>query len=60
MGLTVAHVVSIKDGEHLLTKDQLNSNENLIAQCHECNSGQSSRTLPLWLAIAILRARTKL
>lgn len=59
LGLTAAHIVSVKDGESLLTKDQLNSEENLIALCHECNSGQSDRVLPLWLAVAILRARTK-
>lgn len=56
-GLTVAHILSVKDGFDFLTDTQLNSDENLMSLCAECNSGQSHRTMPLWLAAAILFRR---
>lgn len=57
-GLQVGHVVSVEDGhKYGLTDMQINSEENLIAQCAECNSGASSRTIPIWMLIAIVKAR---
>ena len=57
-GLHVGHVVSVKDGHYLKLSDAIiNSDENLIAQCGQCNSGASERTFPLHLYVAILRAR---
>jgi 5-methylcytosine-specific restriction endonuclease McrA len=57
-GLQVGHVVSVEDGhKYGLTDRQINSEENLIAQCAECNSGASSRTIPIWMLIAIVKAR---
>jgi len=58
--LTVGHVVSVKDGHAAgLTDDVINSDENLICQCAECNSGTSSRTIPLRMYVRILVARTQ-
>lgn len=58
VGLQVGHVVSVDDGHrHGLTDYQINSIENLIAQCPECNSGASSRTIPIWMLMAILKSR---
>ena len=60
VGLQVGHVVSVEDGHKVgLTDQQINSVENLIAQCPECNSGASSRTLPIWMYVAILKARVE-
>ena len=57
--LTIAHFLSVKDGFNNLTDAQINSDENLIALCAECNSGQSHRTGPLWLFAAILYRRVR-
>ena len=57
--LTMGHILSVKDGFDFLTDVQLNSDENLIAQCAECNSGQGVRALPLWLLAGILYRRSK-
>jgi len=57
-GLAIGHLLSIADGKPLgLTDDQINSEENLAAQCEECNSGLGDRTVPLWLMVAVLRTR---
>lgn len=56
--LHVGHVVSVKAGLVTgLTDDQINDEENLIAQCEECNLGQGEQPIPLRVAIAILKAR---
>ena len=57
--LCIAHVLSVRDGFDFLTDAQLNSDENLMVLCAECNSGQRSSTLPLWLFAAILKRRTE-
>ncbi len=56
-GLHVGHVVSVGDGLKVgLTEDILNSPENLIAECDECNLGHDS-ALEVRIFIAILIAR---
>lgn len=60
--LHVGHILSVADGLELginLTEQQLNSDDNLIAHCEECNLGQGRRPLPLWLAVGLVLARTK-
>jgi 5-methylcytosine-specific restriction endonuclease McrA len=57
-GLVIGHLLSVADGRQLgIADDELNSEENLAAQCEECNSGLGERTVPLWLMVAVLRTR---
>jgi hypothetical protein len=57
-GLHVGHVVSVGDGHKFgLSDSEINSPENLIAECDECNLGHSSEPLPLRMYVAILVAR---
>ncbi len=56
--LHCGHVVSVDSGMATgLTDAEINDEENLIAQCEECNLGQGAQPIPLRTAIAILRAR---
>ena len=56
--LTVGHVVSVADGHKAGLSDQIiNSDENLICQCAECNSGTGEGTIPLRMYVLILNAR---
>lgn len=56
--LHVGHLVSVNDGVRLgLTEAEINSDENLAAMCDECNLGLGDETIPLRLAIAIIKAR---
>lgn len=58
-GLHVDHLLSVEDGlAQGLTEAQLNHLENLAAFCEECNLGKGRTTLPLYLIIAIIKART--
>lgn len=58
-GLHVDHLLSVEDGLALgLTEAQLNNIESLAAFCEECNLGKGRTTLPLWLMVAVIRART--
>ena len=58
-GLNVDHLLSVEDGlAQGLTEAQLNHIENLAALCEECNLGKGRTTLPLWLVVAIIKART--
>lgn len=62
VGLHVGHVISVEDGHrHGLSDEQINSLENLIAQCPECNLGAGSETMPIrtYIAILMLRIRTE-
>jgi 5-methylcytosine-specific restriction endonuclease McrA len=60
-GLHVDHLLSVEDGlAQGLTEQQLNHIENLAAFCEECNLGKGRTTLPLWLVVAIIKARTTL
>jgi len=57
--LHVGHVVSVLDGHKAgLTDQVINSDENLIAECEQCNLGAGSRVMPLRVYVAILMART--
>lgn len=57
--LHVGHVVSVVDGHSVgLTDTELNGDENLIAECEECNLGNGRRTMPIRLLMAILKARS--
>lgn|SRR5512147_70632 len=59
--LDVAHLLSVDSGrKEGLTDEQLNSEENLAAMCAPCNSGLSKLPVPLWLAIAIVKARWRI
>ena len=54
----VGHVVSVADGHaNGLSDSIINSDENLICQCAECNAGLGKSTIPLRMYIAILNAR---
>lgn len=56
--LQVAHVVSVDSGHKLGLSDAiLNSDENLIAACPECNLGMGKEPIPLRIMIPILKAR---
>jgi 5-methylcytosine-specific restriction endonuclease McrA len=58
-GLMVDHMLSVDDGLKLgLSEAQLNDLSNLAALCPACNLGKGRTTLPLYLVIAILQART--
>jgi len=59
-GLHVGHVLSVKTAhESGLSDSEINSDENLIAECDECNLGHGKNALPLRLLVAILIARSK-
>ena len=56
--LHVGHAISVEDGHSLSLPDELlNSDENLLALCGECNLGQGSLTLPIRILAGILVAR---
>jgi 5-methylcytosine-specific restriction endonuclease McrA len=56
----VAHMVSVKQGlANGLTEVELNSEENLICACDECNLGMGKETIPLRVALAIQMARLR-
>lgn len=58
VNLQVGHVVSVADGHAAGLDDvSINSDENLICQCAECNSGAGKRTIPLYMYVRILQAR---
>lgn len=57
-GLQVGHIVSVKEGyRYGLSDGEINADENLIAECDECNSGHGSSAIPLRIYVAILKAR---
>lgn len=56
--LHVGHILSVADGHRYgLTDDVINSDENLICACAQCNLGGGKATISLRLAVAILTAR---
>ena len=57
VNLHVSHILSVKDGLlHGLTEFELNSEENLLALCEECNLGFGSRSFsPRLYAILLQR-----
>ena len=59
--LHVGHLLSVKVGlDGGLTETELNSDENLCAQCDECNLGQGKLPMSLRLAVMLLKARCRL
>lgn len=57
--LHLSHAVSVLDGHKLGLPDiVINSDENLLALCEECNLGQGRATLPIRLLAGMLMART--
>jgi 5-methylcytosine-specific restriction endonuclease McrA len=58
--LHVGHWVSVADGHAAgLTDEQINSEDNLLALCAECNLGLGRETIPLRLVLAAVMARAK-
>jgi 5-methylcytosine-specific restriction endonuclease McrA len=58
--LHVAHLVSVVQGLELgLTEVELNSEENLICACDECNLGIGKETIPLRMAVVMQMARMR-
>lgn len=59
--LHVGHTLSVADGHAQGLSDQeINSDDNLIALCAECNLGMGKRSMPLWLVVSLLRKRAEL
>jgi hypothetical protein len=57
-GLHVGHILSVADGlNNGLTEDIINSDDNLIAECDECNGGHGAGSLPVRLFVTLLMAR---
>jgi hypothetical protein len=57
-GLHVGHIVSVEAGhKYGLSDAEINNEENLIAECDECNLGHSSDALPIRMYMAILKKR---
>ena len=60
VALDVGHLVSVADGEKSgLTDAQLHGDDNLAAMCASCNSGLSRQTIPLHVAVSIIKARSR-
>jgi 5-methylcytosine-specific restriction endonuclease McrA len=56
--LHVGHILSVDDGhKYGLSDDVINSDENLIAECDECNLGHGKGVLPVRLLVALLATR---
>ena len=57
-GIHVGHILSVGEGlKHGLTEEIINSDENLIGECDECNLGHGKGLLPVRLLVALLAAR---
>lgn len=56
--LHVSHMLSVADGLTMgLDETVINSDENLLCLCDECNLGMGKQTIPLRLAASIVKAR---
>ena len=56
--LHVGHIISVDAGLIFgLSDDDINDEENLVAQCEACNLGLGAEPMPLRVAIVLLRAR---
>lgn len=56
--LHVGHAISVKDGHEIgLSDDLINSDENLLALCDECNLGAGRKSLPLRILAGIIISR---
>lgn len=55
--LHVGHLLSDENGTAQgLSKELIESDQNLAVMCEECNLGLGKTSVPLWLAIALLKA----
>jgi 5-methylcytosine-specific restriction endonuclease McrA len=58
--LHVGHVVSVKRGIEMgLSDAEINSDENLMALCAECNLGIQAETIPVRLLVTVIMARKR-
>jgi 5-methylcytosine-specific restriction endonuclease McrA len=54
--LELGHIISVHEGRAQgLSDAELFHDDNLVALCPECNSGQGSATMPLPFLVAVLR-----
>lgn len=59
-GLHVGHVVSVEAGhKYGLTDQEINDDENLIAECDQCNLGHGKMPVPLRVYVAIIATRLR-
>lgn len=59
--LHIGHVVSVKDGHALsLSDEDINSDDNLVTLCAECNLGWGDRSMRANLYVAILIRRQRM
>jgi 5-methylcytosine-specific restriction endonuclease McrA len=57
-GLHVGHILSVNDGlKHGLETHVINSDDNLLAECDECNGGHNRGSLPVRLFVTLLMTR---
>jgi hypothetical protein len=56
----VGHMISVDAGlRDGLTELEINSDENLVAMCDECNLGLKAEPMPLRFCLSVVMARTK-
>lgn len=58
--LHIGHIISVREGHDAgLTDDEINDDENLVAECEECNLGRGANPPPLRriLTLALRRRR---
>jgi hypothetical protein len=54
--MQIGHIISVHQGRAFgLTDAELFHDDNLVAICAECNSGQGADTMPLPFLMAVLR-----
>lgn len=52
--LHLGHVISVADADkYKIRKDWINSDENLVTQCEECNLGQGGKSMAARVAVYI-------
>lgn len=57
-GLQIGHILSVRDGHRLgVPPHVLNSFDNLMVQCEDCNQGLGGESMPTWIVARILQAR---
>jgi len=57
--LTIAHIVSVKKGMDDLTDAELNSDDNQIVACAECNAGMGTQGPAPWILVRLVKQRTQ-
>ena len=58
--LHIGHILSVDEAKKQgVGREVYDCDENLIAQCEECNLGQSSRPLPARLLLSLIVARSE-